>query len=176
MANDNLQDNDLDADGTPAETAINKVPLGLEGYLVHLANGRMPSNAQRWAFPTTPPSQVSSLLSRARDADPEFRALEDVYINRVLMGNRPALAKALLAHQTLPSVQRLIVERDTAKESKDRIRAAEGILDRGPLAPKLQAQSQAQQIILHIHSGGPLASPHVVAVEAPKPQEDGGGP
>ena len=109
---------------------------------------------------------------RVARATPEFSRLEAILQTAWGSGQgRPAIAKALLAHESLSSVLRLVTIAETAEFPRDRIQADRTLLEYGPIAPaKNGAQSQAQQIVLSISIGG--ATPVVVDVtpSTPKPE------
>ena len=143
-------------------------------YLELLAAGHLPAYARSHCGYLTDDAHTDDdtewihLLRVARE-NQEYRDLEALLTGR-LAGDRPALAKAFLAHTSLGAAVRLERESREAPHARDRIRAQVALLDHGPLAPSQAPAAGTIQI-----SAGQLSmlvlalTPDQLAALAPAP-------
>ena len=138
-------------------------------YLELLAAGHLPAYARSHCGFTGDTAEWVEGLGIARK-NREWAQMESLLTGR-LAGDRPALAKAFLAHTSLGAAVRLERESREAPHARDRIRAQVALLDHGPLAPSQAPAAGTIQI-----SAGQLSmlvlalSPDQLAALVPAPQ------
>ena len=118
-------------------------------YLVALSQGHPPVTSQLIAGFGVGPGGRDDALRLAR-LNPTFAALEQVYIGNSLLGTRPALAAALIEHETLGSVQRLVTVRDNPDAPpSEQVKASNSLLDRSTLGSRGSGTASGSSLTLN---------------------------